>query len=34
VVFRIGRPLHPEDGRRPHSARPPLASLLLPEVSA
>lgn len=29
VVFRIGRPLHAEDGQRPHSARPPLRSLLL-----
>lgn len=31
VVFRVGRPLRPEDGARPHASRPPLASILLPE---
>ena len=29
VIFRIGRPLRAEDGRRPHSARPPLDRVLL-----
>ncbi len=29
VIFRIGRPLRAEDGRRPHSARPPLEHVLL-----
>ena len=29
VVFRMGRPLRPEDGRRPHASRPRLASLVL-----
>lgn len=33
VVFRIGKPLHEEDGRRPHAARPPLRDVLLPEGS-
>ena len=32
VVFRIGKPIHAEDGARPHSSRPPLRDLLLPEV--
>jgi len=30
VVFRMGQPLRPEDGQRPHASRPPLASLVLP----
>ena len=30
VVFRVGRPLRPEDARRPHAARPPLEELMLP----
>jgi hypothetical protein len=30
VVFRMGRPLRAEDGRRPHSSRPHLRDLLLP----
>lgn len=29
VIFRIGRPLQAEDGRRPHSARPLLEYVLL-----
>lgn len=29
VVFRVGKPLRPEDDQRPHSARPPLASLVV-----
>jgi nitroreductase len=28
VVFRMGRPLHPEDGERPHASRPSLESIL------
>jgi hypothetical protein len=31
VVFRIGRPLRPEDALRPHSSRPQLEDLLIPE---
>lgn len=30
VIFRVGRPLHPEDWERPHAARPDLSELLLP----
>lgn len=29
VVFRVGRPLHAEDGRRPHASRPALDTLLV-----
>ncbi|MDP2316904.1 MAG: hypothetical protein Q8P41_28690 [Pseudomonadota bacterium] len=29
VVFRVGRPLHAEDGQRPHASRPPLDTLLV-----
>jgi hypothetical protein len=29
VVFRAGRPLHPEEGQRPHASRPPLDALLV-----
>lgn len=29
VVFRLGRPLHPEDGARPHASRPSLESIIL-----
>ena len=29
LIFRIGHPLRAEDGRRPHSARPPLEHVLL-----
>ncbi len=32
VVFRVGKPLHAQDGQRPHSSRPPLASLMLKET--
>jgi hypothetical protein len=31
VVFRIGRPLHEADWLRPHSARPSLDAVLLPD---
>lgn len=30
ALFRIGRPLHADDGERPHSSRPPLSEVLLP----
>lgn len=29
VVFRVGRPVHEADALRPHSSRPPLASVLV-----
>jgi hypothetical protein len=29
VVFRVGRPLRPEDEARPHSSRPHLRDVLL-----
>jgi hypothetical protein len=29
IIFRIGRPRRPEDGSRPHSARPPLEHVLV-----
>ena len=29
VVFRMGKPVHPEDGARPHSSRPALVDVLL-----
>jgi hypothetical protein len=31
VVFRVGRPMRVVDGNRPHSVRPPLAQVILPD---
>ncbi|HSQ28245.1 MAG TPA: hypothetical protein VLN49_00215, partial [Gemmatimonadaceae bacterium] len=28
VVFRTGKPLRPDDARRPHASRPPLEQVL------
>jgi hypothetical protein len=34
VIFRIGKPLRAEDGQRPHSSRPALASLMLRDAES
>ena len=32
LIFRIGIPIRPEDAQRPHSARPSLDQILLPQA--
>jgi len=32
VLFRVGKPMRVADGQRPHSVRPPLTQVILPEA--